>query len=279
MNRYTTGWQVNASPQWDAAANISDTPKDISNQIASMLLLCCMLYLWWRVDVTTSEIYFNTSFKRAMTFIVCLADRNSYRFVITFSRINGLSKTDATVHRREGGRGGSKVRFLIKSQTPCLAVWCKGGADSNRIKAQPNLRQLEYFGNIDLNVYGMALVSIDRWMLRECSQIAWSQLGQRCFSETWLWDLVACKQTWLICGFRQWIWHMSLSSSMTSQGQREATPSRCLNKRQTRAKDAPKNERLFQNISNKNLSIYFLLLCVCSVCITAIRLAARPLGA
>lgn len=74
----------------------------------------------------TSEIYFNTSFKRAMTFIVCLADCNSYQFVITFSRINGLSKTDATVHRREGGRGGSKVRFLIKFQTPCLAVWCKG---------------------------------------------------------------------------------------------------------------------------------------------------------
>lgn len=110
----------------------------------------------------TSEIYFNTSFEHAMTFIVCLADRNSYRLVITFSRINGLSNTDVTVQRREGGRGGSKVRFLIKSQTPCLAVWCKGGADSNRIKAQRNLRQLEYFSNIDLNVYGMALVSIDR---------------------------------------------------------------------------------------------------------------------
>lgn len=80
-----------------------------------------------------------------------------------------LSNSNAPIHLEVKG-----LAFHSGLETPYIRL-CgfMEVQDRDRIKAQPNLRQPKhFFCNIDLNAYGVAVVSIDRSILGEWSQIA-----------------------------------------------------------------------------------------------------------
>lgn len=128
--------------------------------------------LWWKH-------WFKTGFQYIMTFIFSLVYSNNYiqsrmqctACFITFSHNKDLCPT---VRKLLIWR--SNIRFLIYFMTEimlsCPILLCSviKVQDGSRIKAPPNLRRPKHFCNIDHNVHGATVVSIDRWILWEWSQ-------------------------------------------------------------------------------------------------------------